>query len=63
MTVPFICLQCGYREERSYTVGRMCPECDRARLVAYTEPLDRKKEGVRKYVRIKPEVVRLKSPI
>ena len=41
MSVPFICLACGYREERPFTVGQICPACGRVRLIAYQEPLTR----------------------
>jgi len=37
MTVPFICFQCGYREERDCMTGQICPECGRCRLVAYCQ--------------------------
>jgi len=62
--VPFICLQCGYREERAYTIGRICPECGRARLVAYTDTTpaaaireERKLYGLSPK-RVKPQVLK-----
>lgn len=37
--IKFICLSCGYNEERPYTTGRICPNCGRVRLVSVAKPV------------------------
>jgi len=35
MAAFMICLSCGFREESEYTCGRICPDCERVRLICY----------------------------
>ena len=62
MCVPFICFQCGYREERDMLTGPICPECGRCRLVAYCEHGPTKTIRMeREYHRLKPKRLKLKD--